>query len=250
MELRRLIVTNKGQELMARVLSGNTTITFTKIAVSPHPYEDGEILGLTELEEIKQESTSLSSAWKGDSAIQIQTAFENSQLKLGYNIYTFGLYARAFSENEILFAVASANVPAYMPACNGITVSGIHVKLTFAMSNAQNVNLTVDPAAVATVGDIQILQTQIKKLESRMRGGNICLIRGDGMRFEIGIDERGVFLEESDYYPDAVVLKAKTLNDGDTVAVALGNNTYGVENAANSAMEDIPEGGVVFSVVD
>lgn len=181
----------------------------------------------------------------------MQTAFENSGLLLGYNIYTFGLYAKATGENEILFAAASANVPAYMPAYNGITVSGINVKLTFAMSNADCVHITVDPAAVATIGDIQILQMQIKALETRVKNnGNLCIINtANGLKYELGMDQNGVYIVESDDNPDMIVLTAKMLEDMDTVAVTIDSNTYGVENASNKTT-DVPEGGVVFSVVD
>lgn len=252
MELRRLIITNKGQELMARVLSGATAIEFVKIAVSNKAYTDGDILPLLTLESIKQETTNLTVSWKGNAAMQVQTAFENSKLLLGYNIYTFGLYAKATGETEILFAAASANVPAYMPACNGITVSGINVKLTFAMSNAENVNITVDPAAVATIGDIQILQMQIKALETRVKNnGNICIINNtDKLRYEIGIDEQGVYLMESDDNPDVMVLKTKTLEETDTIAMTVDSTTYGIENASSNETDDVPEGGVVFSVVN
>lgn len=251
MELRRLVVTNAGQELMARELAGETDITFTKIAVSNKAYADADILPLTTLEQIKQENTNITVAWKGDRAIQVQTAFENSSLFLGYNIYTIGLYAKGTNEKEILFAAASANVPAYMPAYNGITVSGINVKLTFAMSNADCVHVTVDPAAVATIGDIQILQMQIKELETRVKdNGNLCIINSfNGLKYEIGMDENGVYLAESSDNPDMIVLKTKNLESTDTVAATIDKTTYGIENASNGT-KDVPEDGVVFSVTN
>lgn len=251
MELRRLVITNVGQELMARVLAGKTAIEFTKIAVSNKLYTDADILPLTTLEQIKQENTNITVAWKGNKAMQVQTAFENSGLFLGYNIYAIGLYAKGAGETELLFAAASANVPAYMPAYNGITVSGINVKLTFAMSNADCVHVTVDPAAVATIGDIQILQTQIKALETRVKdNGNICIINScNGLKYEIGMDENGVYLTESSDNPDIVVLKTKRLESTDTVGATISNTTYGIENASNNT-ETVPEDGVVFSVIN
>lgn len=251
MELRRLIITNAGQELMARVLSGDTIIEFTKIAVSNKPYTDAEILPLVTLAQIKQENRNITVDWKGNAAMQVQTAFENSGLLLGYNIYTFGLYARGTEEKEILFAAASANVPAYMPAYNGITVSGINVKLTFAMSNADCVHITVDPAAVATIGDIQILQMRIKTLEARVKNnGTLCIIHNaTGIKYEIGMDSNGVYIVESEDNPDMVILKTKMLDATDTVAATIDSTTYGIKNASNGT-ENISEGDVVFSVVD
>ena len=45
-----------------------------------------------------------------------------------------------------------------MPPYNNLTVSGVYFKLTTTVSNADNVTLQVDQAAVATVGDITDLQ--------------------------------------------------------------------------------------------
>lgn len=69
LELRRLIITNAGQELMARVLASTTAIEFTKIAVSNKACTDADILPLTTLESVKQENTNITVAWKGNAAM-------------------------------------------------------------------------------------------------------------------------------------------------------------------------------------
>ena len=79
---------------------------------------------------------------------------------------SIGLYANDPDDGEILYAVAGANVGAYMPPYNGITVSGAYLKLVTTVSNASNVSMTVDPAAVATVGDINALQAEITDIQS------------------------------------------------------------------------------------
>ena len=53
-----------------------------------------------------------------------------------------------------------------MPPYNNLTVSGVYFKLTTTVSNADNVTLQVDQAAVATVGDITDLQNQISDLQA------------------------------------------------------------------------------------
>lgn len=84
----------------------------------------------------------------------------------GYYMNSIGLYANDPDDGEILYAVAGANVGAYMPPYNGITVSGAYLKLVTTVSNASNVSMTVDPAAVATVGDINALQAEITDIQS------------------------------------------------------------------------------------
>ena len=71
-----------------------------------------------------------------------------------------GLYANDPDDGEILYAVASVSSSdkgAYMPPYNNLTVSGAYFKLVTTVSNADNVSLQVDQAAVATVGDINEL---------------------------------------------------------------------------------------------
>lgn len=82
---------------------------------------------------------------------------------------SIGLYAKDPDEGEILYAVASVATTdkgAYMPPFNGLSVSGAFLKLTTTVSNSNNVSLTVDQAATATVGDIVDLQKQISDLQA------------------------------------------------------------------------------------
>ena len=165
-EFRQLIITNKGQALMAKLIAGTANVTFTKVAASSTTYSDSQIPGLTGLSNIKQQ-VAVSKVTKINSvAVQVDAAMENSALTTGYYMNSLGLYAKDPDEGEILYAVAGANVGAYMPPYNGITVSGAYLKLVTTVSNASNVSMTVDPAAVATVGDINALQAEITDIQS------------------------------------------------------------------------------------
>ena len=165
-EFRQLIITNKGQALMAKLIAGTANVTFTKVAASSTTYSDSQIPGLTGLSNIKQQ-VAVSKVTKINSvAVQVDAAMENSALTTGYYMNSIGLYANDPDDGEILYAVAGANVGAYMPPYNGITVSGAYLKLVTTVSNASNVSMTVDPAAVATVGDINALQAEITDIQS------------------------------------------------------------------------------------
>lgn len=165
-EFRQLIITNKGQALMAKLIAGTAHVEFTKVAASSTTYTDAQIPALTGMSNIKQR-VAVSKVTKINSvAVQVDAAMENSALTVGYYMNSLGLYAKDPDEGEILYAVAGANVGAYMPPYNGITVSGAYLKLVTTVSNASNVNMTVDPAAVATVGDINALQAEITDIQS------------------------------------------------------------------------------------
>lgn len=68
----------------------------------------------------------------------------------------------------------------------------------------------------------------------------------EGIRYQLGVDEQGVFLQE---VVDGVVYLTKTAEESDTVTVTMENTTYGVKNASDKA-EKVPEGGIVFSMTD
>lgn len=168
-EFNKLIITNKGQALMAKLIAGTTTVEFTKIRTSTNVYTNAQIPALTALANVKQ-TTDVSRVIRTNNvAVQVEGAIENSSLATGYKINSVGLYAKDPDEGEILYAVASvasSDNGAWMPPFNGVAVSGAYFKLITTVSNSDNVSLQVDQAAVATVGDIQDLQNQIADLEA------------------------------------------------------------------------------------
>lgn len=168
-EFNKLTITNKGQALMAKLIAGKTTVEFTKVSSSTNVYTEAQILALTSLANIKQTVKISKITRTNNVAVQIEAAMENSNLTSGYNMNSIGLYAKDPDEGEILYAVASVATTdkgAYMPPFNGLSVSGAFLKLTTTVSNSNNVSLTVDQAATATVGDIVDLQKQISDLRA------------------------------------------------------------------------------------
>lgn len=168
-EFNKLVITNKGQSLMAKLIAGSTGVSFTKISTSTNVYTDAQILALTSLANVQQTTTISKITRINNVAVQIESAIENSKLTTGYKINSIGLYAQDPDEGEILYAVASvedSTKGAYMPPYNNLTVSGAYFKLVTTVSNAENVSLNVDQAAVATVGDINDLQSQISDLKA------------------------------------------------------------------------------------
>lgn len=165
-EFKQLIITDRGQALMAKMLAGTGNIKFTKISVSDTTYNDSQLPGLTALSGVKQ-STLISKVIRTNNvAVQVEGAVTNTELTSGYYMKTIGLYAIDPDLGEILYAVTIASQAGYMPPYNGITTSGAFFKLVTTVSNASNVSLNVDPAAVATIGDITDLQNKISDLQA------------------------------------------------------------------------------------
>lgn len=166
-EFSKLVITNKGQALLAKMIAGSGNIEFTKVSASSTAYTDSQLEGLTSLTNVKQTSLISKVTRTNEVAIKVEAAFTNTELTAGYYMKALGLYAVDPDVGEILYAVTrETSGNCYMPAYNGITVSGAYVQLVTTVGNADNVSLEVDQAAVATIGDIQDLQKQIADLEA------------------------------------------------------------------------------------
>ena len=166
-EYSKLIITNDGQALMAKMIAGEGDIEFTKVAVSSAEHEEDELQALSSLSDVKQTSLVSKVTRTNEVAIQIEAAFTNADLTEGYYMRTLGLYALDPDEGEILYAAcAETSGNCYMPAYNGVTTSGAYFRLVTTVGNADSVSLEVDPGAFATIGDVQALENEIADLKA------------------------------------------------------------------------------------
>ncbi len=154
-----LVVTNKGKELITKLIEGSETINFTRIKTSIHDYSSDNLEDLTDIEEVRQESM-ISSVEKTDNTVvEVIAMINNNALQEGYYIKTIGLYAKDSNDNEILYGVSIAGKYAdYMPAYGGKTVSSISYKLITKVDNAEQVNIEINPAAIPTITQINELK--------------------------------------------------------------------------------------------
>lgn len=166
-EFSRLIITNNGQALMAKMIAGQGDIEFTRIAISSTEYNENQLQNLTSLSNIKQTTLVSKVTRTNDVAIKVEAGFTNAELKTGYNMNTLGLYALDPDKGEILYAVSKkTSNDGYMPAYNGVTVSAAVFQLYTTVGNSDNVSLEVNPGAYATIGNIQELENEIADLKA------------------------------------------------------------------------------------
>ena len=110
-EFSKLVITKKGQALIAKVLAGTAKdVDFTKVATSKATYQVGELEGLTALPDIMQEAGISRKTRTNAVAVKLETAFSNTGLTVGYSMNTLGLYAADPEEGEILYAAAGSDV--------------------------------------------------------------------------------------------------------------------------------------------
>ncbi len=161
-EFSRLVITNKGQALLAKMMTGEGNVEFTKISTSDMEYTLEQLEALTEFSGVKQTVSVAKVTRTNGVAVTIEAIFNNLELTQGYHMRALGLYAIDPDDGEILYAVTTEmSGCCYMPAYNGVTVSGACIKLVTTVGNAENVSLEVDPGVYATVGEIKELRETV-----------------------------------------------------------------------------------------
>ena len=105
-------LTTKGQELLARSMAGECTITFTKMELGDGELSSGQNVrkmnGLIErVTTLDIQSVDISS----DSVVSIKSVFTNDGMSSGFYLREKGLYATD-GENEILFSYGNAGADA------------------------------------------------------------------------------------------------------------------------------------------
>ena len=173
-EFSKLVTTKKGQALIAKNWAGTAERpSFTKIAASQQALKVEDLEGLTALD-IVQEAEVSRVTRTNEVAVMVETAFSNKDLTGGYHMRVLGLYALDPDEGEILYSAAvelSGND--WMPPYNGVTVTGAYIQLITTVGNSENVSLMVNPAALATIADINRLQEQIDEINSFLGVGDL-----------------------------------------------------------------------------
>lgn len=166
-EYSKLVITNDGQALMAKMIAGSGNIDFTKICSSSTQYQENQLQSLTTLSNIKQTTLVSKVSRTNNIAIKVEAAFSNVDITTGYYMRTLGLYAVDPDKGEILYAACiETSNNCYMPPYNGVTVSAAYIQLYTTVGNADSVSLEVNPGAYATIGDIQELEAEIADLKA------------------------------------------------------------------------------------
>lgn len=162
-EFTKLIITNKGKELLSEVATSINKIEFTRVSTSDRTYTEDEIAGLIDLAGIKQTNHISSIAIQAGGKVKIEAAFENRELTEGYFIKAIGIYAKAGNGTEVLYAVAIEKTGRYsIPPYNNATVSAVYLKLFLAVENFEKITLEVSPGAFITVSEIGRIKDELR----------------------------------------------------------------------------------------
>lgn len=164
-EFSKLVLTKKGQALMAKLIAGTGSTYFTKISTSTTQYTLSQLENLTSLSNVKQSSAITSVERTNGVSVKAETAFSNIGVSTGYYIRALGLYAHDPNEGEILYGVTiETSGNCYMPAYNSVTVTAAYIQLYTTVGNAASVSLDVDSGAFATIADLQEFELKLTSM--------------------------------------------------------------------------------------
>lgn len=164
-----LVITNAGQELMAKLIAGTTTAEFTTMQLSDHDYSAADLTALESLEGARQTVSVSGTTVTDTTTVQVFARADNTNINAGYYIRTIGLFATDADENTILYAVSiSDEYPDWMPAFSGNTPTGYSYTFDVKVSNSENVTINVNPAATPTMAQFDAAVTRISTAESKI----------------------------------------------------------------------------------
>ena len=180
-----LVVTNKGKELITKLIEGSETINFTRIKTSIHDYSSDNLEDLTDIEEVRQESM-ISSVEKTDNTVvEVIAMINNNALQEGYYIKTIGLYAKDSNDNEILYGVSIAGKYAdYMPAYGGKTVSSISYNSRLPHSSCCDPSSSTTPT-ITQINELKQVVIEFKDLTDEHIKSHIISQEGShGLKYD------------------------------------------------------------------
>lgn len=144
----KFVITYLGRAMIAACQASAKTINITYCKTSSHNYYNDDLSVLTELEDIEQRVLVSGKSSSGDT-IKLESNLTNQSLALGYDFYTYGIYANSGGD-DILLAVGASDTADFIPAGSEAPWQTIiHSFIT--ISNSPNVTINVDLAANATV---------------------------------------------------------------------------------------------------
>lgn len=150
-EYNKTILTNAGIDLARRANKGVATFQLTRGASSTDNLSGKtieELQNLTQLPRVQQ-SVSLSDVAgttdNPDTVIGIRMTFDNQNLKTGYNVHTVGVYAKEPGKDEILYGVATAKTPEYIPDFGEQMLFKFDFLMYLVIGRADKVTVEVSP---------------------------------------------------------------------------------------------------------
>ena len=154
-----LQLTNKGIALQAKVQAG-TQLHITKLKLG-----SGVVPGGTDIKTLNdliapEQNLGIGGKEAVDDYCKISSTISNTGLEAGYYVRELGVFAQDPDGGEVLYAYTTDGAPDYLPAGGGSTVISQEFSVMIAVDDVDNIEVDIDPAALATMGYVQLQITE------------------------------------------------------------------------------------------
>ena len=202
------ILTEKGRELLAKGLSGET-ITFTKMAI-------GDGTSLTSERErtalVNQITTLpiLNINAKGNGTCEISALLTNKSVTTGFYIKELGIFAHGNDNVEVLYAYNISTSPDFVPPFSANNVVEIEYVDTIIVDQVANITAVIDPIITYITkkyaDENYLVSSRLAEILGLQFGGNIQ---------DIGNKTKGKFYYDSvtKFYYECIEDNSLTYND-------------------------------------
>lgn len=182
MSWNNTLYTNVGTNMMSEVLSG-ATMTITKAVGGSGTTAAESLAALTDVKEQKQtlkilgiEDATDSSG--NDAGKRIKIQITNGDVETGYILHQVGIYAKLADGEETLLIIMQDDRGVEIPSHTENSDFEIELYGIMAISNVANIEVTVDPNAVASVKMVddtkKALQDEVQRAYLPLTGGTVA----------------------------------------------------------------------------
>lgn len=165
---KSVVLTEKGQDLLLRTQLGQCDLELTRVAAGDGSNtNEGELPQNSTMQNEKQ-SFAISSFSKEGNKLLVRFIASNfdleegTGLQEGYHMNEIGIFAKEKDgENEILYGVALAEEPVYMPPYDEASPITATFSIYIYIGGCENVSLRADPTAYVSVQDLKKIKDEI-----------------------------------------------------------------------------------------
>ena len=164
------LITTQGLSLLKAEISGNDSVTFTKIVFSSDDYSqtaDSSVQALTALSSLDLTATAHSFT-DVNGNLKIRAVANNQNTTSAFYIKTYGLYGKNNAGTEMLIAVSTAQNANFVPAYNGKQTNQIAYTFNIAISSTNNITLSSSTDVDVTQADLAGINSAVNSNASSL----------------------------------------------------------------------------------
>ncbi len=165
---KNVALTEEGRDLLLRTQLGECDLELTRVAAGDGIYENEEEASQRLSMQNEKQSFPISSFTKKEDKLQIRFIASNfgseggADLQEGYHMREIGIFAKEKDgENEILYGIALAEEPVYMPPYNEASPITATFSIYIYIGGCENVSLRADPTAYVSVQELERIENEI-----------------------------------------------------------------------------------------